>query len=89
MRSMARASSRTQSYEAQSPTTGETRTIIERSFVRSDRVGGRYITASKQFALFDTQGRRYERQSSVVITCVQTGETFHILGSAERIRKTE
>ena len=58
---MARASSRTVSYDIQSTSTGESRVVIERSYVKSSKVAGRYITASKEYALFDTQGRRYER----------------------------
>jgi hypothetical protein len=48
------------------------------------KVNGRYITATKQFAIFDTQGRRYERISDTVVSCVQSGERFHIVGTAER-----
>jgi hypothetical protein len=85
---MARATSKTFSFDIQSPTTGESRVIIERSYVKSTRVGNRYVTDSKEFALFDGKGRRYERISSVVVACVQSGERFHILGHADRIRKS-
>ena len=85
---MARASSRTVSLSIQSPTTNETRVIIERSYVKATRVGDRYVTASKQFALFDNQGRRYERISDLVVTCSQSGERFHVVGQADKIRKT-
>lgn len=85
---MARASSKTVSYDVQSPATGEMRIVFERSYVKSTRVGGHYITASKQFALFDQQGRRYERVSGLVMNCIQCGTRFHVLGSADRIRKT-
>jgi hypothetical protein len=85
---VARASSKTVSYDIQSPSTGEMRIVFERSYVKSTRVGGHYITASKQFALFDQQGRRYERISSLVMNCLLSGERFHVLGSADRIRKS-
>ena len=85
---MARATSKTLSYDVQSPTTGESRTLVERSFVKSTRVGDRYVTAKKEYALFDTRGRRYERISDLVVECQATGERFHIAGFAERIRKT-
>ena len=85
---MARATSKTFSFEIQSPATGETRIIFERSYVKSTRVGDRYVTASKQFALFDDKGRRYERVSSILVTCTLSGERFHVLGYADKIRKT-
>ncbi len=85
---MARANSKTFSFEIQSPTTGETRVIIERSFVKATRVGNRYVMASKQFALFDEKGRHYERISNVLVTCIQSGERFHVMGHAEKIRKS-
>jgi uncharacterized protein YxjI len=81
---MARASSRTISYDIRSPTTDEARVIFERSYVKAVKVNGRYITATKQFAIFDTQGRRYERISDTVVSCVPSGERFHIVGTAER-----
>ena len=84
---MARATSRTISYDIQSPTSQEMRVMFELSYVRADKVGGRFITASKQFALFDKNGRKYERVSDVVVTCLSSGERFHILGHAEKIRK--
>jgi hypothetical protein len=85
---MARATSKTLSYDVQSLTTGESRTLIERSFVKSTRVGDRYVTAKKEYALFDTRGRRYERITDAMVECQSTGERFHITGFAERIRKT-
>jgi hypothetical protein len=84
---MAKARSSTVSFEIQSPTTGETRVVIERSFVKSTRVAGRYVTASKQYALFDTNGLRYERISNQVVKCVGNDEIFHVFGHAEHIRK--
>jgi hypothetical protein len=85
---MARATSRTTSYDVQSPATGESRTLVERSYVKSTRVGNRYVTAKKEYALFDTKGRRYDRISDLVVECQATGERFHINGLADRIRKT-
>jgi hypothetical protein len=85
---VARASSKTASYEIQSPTTGESRIIVERSYVKATKVANKYLMASKQFALFDTEGRKYERISSVVIKCSQSGERFHVVGEADHIRKT-
>lgn len=85
---MARATSKTLSYDVQSPTTGESRTLVERSFVKSTRVGDRYVTAKKEYALFDTRGQRYERISDLIVECQTTGERFHIAGFAEHIRKT-
>ena len=61
--------------------------MFELSYVRADKVGGRFITASKQFSLFDKKGRKYERVSDLIVTCVASGERFHVLGHAEKIRK--
>ena len=85
---MARARSKTVSYDVQSSTTGEGRILIERTFVKSTRVAGGYLTANKEYALFDTDGRRYERESASVVICVADGERFRIHGPAEKIRKT-
>ena len=84
---MARASSRTIAYDIQSPTSHEMRVIFELSYVRADKVGGRFVTASKQFSLFDKNGRKYERVSDLIVTCLASGERFHVLGQAEKIRK--
>jgi hypothetical protein len=84
---MAKATSKTISYDIQSPTTQESRVVIERCFIKSTKVGGRYITASKEYALFDTNGRRYERISDSVMRCLSTNERFHVVGQADRIRK--
>ncbi len=84
---MARASSKTVSFDIQSMTTGEQRVIIERSYVKSTKVGGKFVTASKRFALFDQKGRQYERVSDNVVTCRTSGERFHVIGKAEAIRK--
>ena len=85
---MARATSKTVSYDVRSATSGEARLLIERTFIRSTKVAGRYITASKQYALFDKQGRRYERESDNAVVCVSSGERFLVVGLAEKIRKT-
>ncbi len=61
--------------------------MFELSYVRADKVGGRFITASKQASLFDKNGRKYERVSDFVVTCLSSGERFHVLGHAEKIRK--
>ncbi len=84
---MARASSKTVSFDIQSVTSGEQRVIIERSYVKSTKVGGRFVTASKRFALFDQKGRQYERISDNVVMCRDGGERFHVIGKAEAIRK--
>ena len=85
---MARATSKTTSYDVRSLVTGESRTLIERAFVKSERVAGGYLTASKEYALFDASGRRYKRLSQNVVECSNNGEKFHIAGRAESIRKT-
>ena len=84
---MARAQSKTVAYQVRSPTSGDERIVLERSYVKSVKVGNRYITAAKPSALFDKQGRRYERTSDSVIVCIATGERYHVVGQAERIRK--
>ena len=84
---VARASSRTIGYDIQSPTSREMRLMFELSYVRADKIGGRFITASKQVSLFDKNGRKYERVSDLVVVCVSSGERFHVLGHAEKIRK--
>jgi hypothetical protein len=84
---MARARSQTFSFDIQSATTGESRVIIERSYVKSSRVAGGYTTASKEYVLFDTNGRRYERLSNSVVCCLSTDERFHVIGQADHIRK--
>ena len=84
---MARASSKTASLDVKSATTGESRVVIERSYVKATKVGNRFIKASKEFALFDTQGRRYERLSDLVVRCMSTNERFHVVGQADHIRK--
>ena len=61
--------------------------LIERTYIKSTRVGGGYITASKQYALFDKQGRRYDRESENVVICISTGERFQVIGEAEKIRR--
>jgi len=86
---MARASSKTVSYEARAEATGETWTLIERSYIRSTRVAGGYLRAQKQFALFDTSGRRFERIGQNLVVCIQTNEKFQIIGMAESIRKVQ
>jgi hypothetical protein len=85
---LARASSKTISYDIQSAETGESRVIFERSYVKSTRAQGKYITAAKQYALFDNKGRRYRRESNNVVTCLENDARFHIVGHAEKIRKT-
>ena len=54
---MARVKSNTLSYDIQSRATGESRVMVERSYIKSVRTAGGYLTSSKQYALFDTQGR--------------------------------
>jgi hypothetical protein len=84
---VARAQSKTVSYDVTSPTSGDQRLVFERSYVKSVRVGNRYVTATKQYALFDKQGRRYERESDSVMVCIATGERYYVIGQADRIRK--
>jgi hypothetical protein len=84
---MARARTETIGYDVESVTTGERRVVLERSIIKATRVAGGYVTASRQYALFDTKGRRFERESANMVRCVTTGEQFRVHGIADKIRK--
>jgi hypothetical protein len=85
---MARASSRTVSFAVQSIKTGESFIVIERSYTTVRRAGTQYVSAAKEFALFDEKGRSYERISSNIVARRDGGERFHVIGVADSIRKT-